>query len=42
LLVPDNLRSGVAKACRYAPEPNATYQDNVFPKLMLRRRMDAY
>ena len=27
LLVPDNLRSGVAKACRYAPEPNATYQE---------------
>jgi transposase len=27
LLVPDNLRSGVSKACRYAPEPNATYQE---------------
>ena len=25
LLVPDNLLSGVTKACRYAPEPNATY-----------------
>lgn len=24
LLVPDNLRSAVTKACRYAPEPNAT------------------
>jgi transposase len=27
LLVPDNLLSGVTKACRYAPEPNATYQE---------------
>ena len=27
LLVPDNLRSGVTKACRYDPEPNATYQE---------------
>ncbi len=27
LLVPDNLRSAVSKACRYAPEPNATYQE---------------
>ena len=25
LLVPDNLKSGVTKACRYAPEPNETY-----------------
>jgi transposase len=25
LLVPDNLRAGVTKADRYAPEPNATY-----------------
>jgi transposase len=25
LLVPDNLRSAVKKACRYAPEPNDTY-----------------
>jgi transposase len=25
LLIPDNLRSGVTKADRYAPEPNATY-----------------
>ena len=25
LLVPDNLKSGVARACRYDPEPNATY-----------------
>jgi len=25
LLVPDNLRSGVSKACRYEPQPNATY-----------------
>lgn len=25
LLVPDNLLSGVTKACRYAPEPNETY-----------------
>jgi transposase len=25
LLVPDNLRSAVSKACRYAPEPNETY-----------------
>ena len=27
LLVPDNLRSGVTKACRYDPQPNATYQE---------------
>ena len=27
LLVPDNLLSGVTKACRYAPEPNKTYQE---------------
>ena len=27
LLVPDNLRSGITKACRYDPEPNATYQE---------------
>lgn len=27
LLVPDNLRSGVSRACRYAPEPNETYQE---------------
>jgi transposase len=27
LLVPDNLRSGVSKACRYDPQPNATYQE---------------
>jgi transposase len=27
LLVPDNLRSGVTKACRYDPLPNATYQE---------------
>ena len=25
LLVPDNLKSGITKACRYAPEPNETY-----------------
>ena len=25
LLVPDNLKSAVARACRYEPEPNATY-----------------
>lgn len=25
LLVPDNLKAGVSLACRYAPEPNATY-----------------
>lgn len=25
LLVPDNLRAGVSRACRYEPEPNATY-----------------
>lgn len=25
LLVPDNLRSGVTRACRYEPQPNATY-----------------
>jgi transposase len=25
--VPDNLRSGVKRACRYEPEPNATYAD---------------
>jgi transposase len=27
LLVPDNLRSGVHKACRYEPDLNPTYQD---------------
>jgi len=27
LLVPDNLRSAVSQACRYSPEPNATYQE---------------
>ncbi len=27
LLVPDNLRSAVSKPCRYAPEPNETYQE---------------
>jgi len=27
LLVPDNLKSGVTKACRYVPVPNATYQE---------------
>ena len=26
LLVPDNLKSGVSKACRYEPELNPTYQ----------------
>lgn len=26
-VVPDNLRSGVSKACRYEPELNPTYQD---------------
>jgi transposase len=27
LVVPDNLKSGVSKACRYEPEVNPTYQD---------------
>lgn len=27
LWVPDNLRAGVSHACRYTPEPNATYAD---------------
>ncbi|HHH38865.1 MAG TPA: IS21 family transposase [Sedimenticola sp.] len=27
LLIPDNLRSGVSRPCRYAPEPNETYQE---------------
>jgi len=27
LLVPDNLRSGVTKACRYDPDVNPTYQE---------------
>ncbi len=27
LLVPDNLRSGVSKACRYEPDINPTYDD---------------
>jgi transposase len=27
LLVPDNLLSAVTKACRYDPQPNATYQE---------------
>lgn len=26
MLVPDNLKSGVTKACRYDPEPNPSYQ----------------
>lgn len=26
-VIPDNLRSGVSKACRYEPELNPTYQD---------------
>lgn len=27
LIIPDNLRSGVSKACRYEPEINPTYKD---------------
>jgi transposase len=27
LLVPDNLKAGVTKPCRYEPEPNATYTE---------------
>ncbi len=27
LLVPDNLKSAVAKLCRYEPQANATYED---------------
>jgi len=27
ILVPDNLKSGVSKACRYEPDLNPTYQD---------------
>jgi len=27
VLVPDNLKSGVSKACRYEPELNPTYAD---------------
>lgn len=27
LIVPDNLRSGISKACRYEPEVNPTYAD---------------
>jgi transposase len=27
LVIPDNLRSGVSRACRYEPELNPTYQD---------------
>ncbi|MFN3077409.1 MAG: IS21 family transposase [Alphaproteobacteria bacterium] len=27
IIVPDNLKSGVAKPCRYEPEINATYED---------------
>jgi transposase len=27
LVIPDNLRSGVSKACRYDPDINPTYQD---------------
>jgi transposase len=41
LIVPDNLKSGVAKACRYDPDLNPSYQHNVFSKLMLRRWMNA-
>lgn len=27
ILVPDNLRSGISRACRYEPDANPTYQD---------------
>ena len=27
LIVPDNLKSGVTRPCRYEPQPNATYQE---------------
>lgn len=27
LLVPDNLKSGITKACRYEPDTNATYEE---------------
>lgn len=27
LVIPDNLRSGVTKACRYEPDLNPTYQE---------------
>jgi transposase len=27
IIIPDNLRSGVTRVCRYEPEINATYQD---------------
>ena len=27
LVIPDNLKSGVQKACRYEPDLNPTYQD---------------
>jgi len=26
MIIPDNLRSGVSKACRYDPDLNASYQ----------------
>jgi transposase len=27
LVVPDNLKSGVSRVCRYEPDPKPTYQD---------------
>ena len=27
ILIPDNTRTGVSRACRYEPDLNATYQD---------------
>jgi transposase len=38
ITVPDNLGSGVTKACRYEPDLNPTYQDYVVYPLMLRKR----
>ena len=27
LIIPDNLKSGITRPCRYEPQPNATYQE---------------
>jgi transposase len=37
IIVPDNLRSGVSRACRYDPDLNPSYQHNVVDGRMLRR-----
>ena len=34
ILVPDNLKSGVTRPCRYEPDLNATYRDYVVSPVM--------